>query len=96
MLETIYSEGHRLAHILMHIAQFFVHSYSSDLSLHFYYMFPIPPIIIYLFLIKFEYGTLLFENSGNFVLLNWSTKARSIQAGFMTHALNLKSVKFKI
>jgi hypothetical protein len=38
MLESICSEGDRFAHILMHIAQSFVHSYPSNLPLHFYYI----------------------------------------------------------
>jgi hypothetical protein len=38
MLEIIYSEGDPFAHILMHIAQFFVHSYFSDLPIHCYYI----------------------------------------------------------
>ena len=47
-------------------------------------MFPIPPIIIYLFLIKFEYWTLLFEIPANFVLLNWSTMASCVECKYWT------------
>jgi hypothetical protein len=39
---------------------------------------------------------LIFEFFNIFVLLNLRAMARSLLAGFMVHALNLKSVKFKI